>query len=288
MPPIIVSVFRFLPWALVALLVVINVWVLVLSPTATLDENGVWVGEPLSGKPLALSELALSAVVEEISSGDKTKGIVGQPSAAEVGADKPMTIAQVLSSGVSSKLKTVESNVPARETGFIVQAGSFVIDVGVETLMARLREYGWDPRLESVIEPIRLNDVQAGPFKELEDAREAEAKFKAACLAVIVEETGEGFIISLSQTPLLGYAVQDLDRAKYLGVKTMRVVKISVDRPVKKVLLGPFPTKGEAKLVSARVAKLGLAIPVIREWTAPLVPSQPEASQAEKPSSPVD
>ena len=271
MPSIFDSAFRLLPWVLTVILIAMNGWVLILSPQTMLNEEGVWAGTPLSGTPLALSDL-VEEVVSPLSRGPVPQKIE-EPVKKEEETKKPAE------DGFASKQTVKLSDVP--EIGFLVQAGSFVLDLGIESLMAELKKLGLEPHVKSVMEPIRLNDVQAGPFKNLEDAREAEAKLKAVGMAVGVEETWEGFIISLSQSPLLGYAVQDLDRARDLGVKTIRVVKINVDRPVKKVVLGPFPTKTQAKSVSAKVSKLGLAVPVIQEWSSELESAESEILEVE-------
>lgn len=271
MPPIIVAIFRILPWVLMVMLVGLNLWVFVLSPGSELNDEGVWTGEPLSGKPLALTELVEDKVVAPPKNGREPAP--GETKETTKSSEAPLS--EVMAKTPSSepppvKLETSASEAPPGvKKAFTVQAGSFILDQGVDSLMERLREKGMKPYVETVVEPIRLNAVQAGPYKELEDAREAEARLKAAGMAFSMEKSGGAFIISLSQSPLLRWAVEDLDKARDLGVKMLRVVKVGVNRPVKKVLVGPFATESRAEVIRARVEKLGGAVPIVREWRPP-------------------
>lgn len=262
MPPIIVTGFRFLPWVLVVVLVVLNIRIFTTSSETALNDDGVWEGRPLPGKPLALAELDIQA--DSTASSDDEASTSGKQAT-------PQTVAPVQAQAkkapVAAKAVVAATPVTRPKDVFYVQAGSYVQDLGVDFLLERLREEGLEPHLRTVRERIHLNNVQAGPFTSLEVAKEAETKLRAAGMAVDVEETWDGFILYLSQSPLLGYAVQAMENARNAGVSTLRVVKSEVDRPVKKVLLGPFATKQEAKKVSAAVSKLGLTVPLIQRHT---------------------
>ncbi|MBF0133945.1 MAG: SPOR domain-containing protein [Magnetococcales bacterium] len=150
--------------------------------------------------------------------------------------------------------------------GFVVQVGNFVLEMGTDSLLARMRENGMDPQIGVKEESIRLNNVQAGPFRKMEEAKVMETVLKSNGYDVEVEETWEGYIISLSRSLLLGFAVHDMEKAQSLGITPLRMVKVEADMPVKNLFLGPYSSKDEARRVSERIAKLGLAVPVIKAW----------------------
>ena len=265
MPSTIFAAIKFLPWVLVVVLLILNFWVFVFSSSTNLNEDGVWIGEPIPGKPLALNkrdkkDLAGMASAEDASRLETTKA---SPVASTKSPEKIVPLV------VKGAPKTSDSTKFSGKKGFLVEAGSFLLDREADSLLKGLSDNGFEPHVEMVRETIGLNNVQAGPFPQLEDGKEAESILKAAGIPVSLEETWEGFVVSLGQSPLLGYAMRDLEKARNLGVKTLRVVKVQVDRPVRKVLIGPYSTNNEAKKVVSRVSKLGLAVPVIREWTAP-------------------
>ncbi|MBF0369295.1 MAG: SPOR domain-containing protein [Magnetococcales bacterium] len=166
-----------------------------------------------------------------------------------------------------SSAKPVETAAPAvAESGFVVQVGSFVLQMGANSMMAQLSQNGLNPQIKEMVESVPLNNVQAGPYKSLEAAKEAEAKLKAGGFVVQVEETWEGHIISLSKSILLSYAMEDLVRARDLEVSPLRMVKVNADLPVRKVILGPFPKQKEAREISEEVAGMGIAVPVVKSW----------------------
>ena len=268
MPSIIYTSLRFLPWALAVILLGLNIQIFMFPSTSTLNDNGVWVGSPLPGRPLALAEQGKKKESDKLpkkleASSGKSASTQKKVKSAKSFSSTPIDKAS--SANSSDKLTSSKAVSSSEKITFFVQVGSFVLDLGVDSLMDRLRAKGMEPHLKTVREQVRLNNVQAGPFPNLEEAKEAETILKAAGMAIQVEETWEGFIISLGQHPLLGYAIQKMESARNLGVKTLRVVKIEVDRPVKKVLIGPYINKDDARRISAKVAKLGLAIPVIQE-----------------------
>jgi cell division septation protein DedD len=86
------------------------------------------------------------------------------------------------------------------------------------------------------------------------------------------QETWEGFVISLGQFYLLSSAAQIREMAEMLEVQPVRMVKVERDMDVKRVVMGPYPTREEAKEISSRLAILGLAAPTIHEMNKP-VPS---------------
>ena len=184
----------------------------------------------------------------------------------------PQEVAQKPQPAPVQPTKPVETKPepPPRGPGYMVQVGSFVLKMGVDSLMERMRRNGLKPRLGVYLERVPLNNVQAGPFTTLEEAKTAEAILKAHGMNVAVEELWNGgFIISLSKSLLLGYAMQDMEKAESLDVKPLRLVKIEADLPVRKVFLGPFPTKKKATEMGRRISRMGLATPVIKPYTPP-------------------
>lgn len=290
MPTIVSTIFRFVPWTIVILLAGANLWVVTSASTAT-DDGALWLGPPMPGKRLPLPDISTAKIIVPSKSSQsvatqKKKNTKQESNTAKI---KPKTVkvkktvVKVKKPPVQIKPPTTETkkettglenkqdvaNIEAKKDLLVVQAGSFVLDMGVDSLMKRLKKYGFKPQLLIYRERVRLNNVQAGPYSDMESAKVVETKLIAAGMDVRVEETWEGFIISLSKSLLLGYAIQDMEKAETLDINPLRMVKIETDLPVKKVILGPFPTKDKAKEVSARVAQLGLAVPIIKPWIPP-------------------
>ncbi|MBF0584443.1 MAG: SPOR domain-containing protein [Magnetococcales bacterium] len=243
MPPIVAMISRFVPHILCVLLAGVGLVIFVFMPSTSLED--IWRGSPMPGKRLALPD----------------------PSTAVVVVTPPPPEEKVATPAVEPAKKEAKPEKPANKAGYIVHAGTF-LDLGINVAMDRLRKSGLEPWEESIQEMVPLNDVQAGPFDSRAAAKQAEAQLKAAGITAKAEETWEGFIISLSQSFSLGEALQELERAKSLGISTVRLVKIEAERTVRKIYVGPFSTKYRAKEISARVAKLGLAVPIIKEWVA--------------------
>lgn len=252
MPPI-VSVISRVPYVACAVLGSLSVWIFLFMSSTSQDE--IWRGPPIPGRQMALSDRSLAFDATSIT------GALPLP-----GADKPPIPEAAPVKAVTPKKQEESSSGGA--DGFVVHAGTFY-DLGINVAMERLRKIGLEPWEESTQEMVLVNDVQAGPYATREEAKEAEAQLKAAGVVVKAVETWEGFVISLSQIIPLGEAVQEMKKAQALGLSPVRLMKIESERSVRKIYVGPFQTKTKAKEVSARVAKLGLAVPVIKDWVAP-------------------
>ncbi|MBF0624014.1 MAG: SPOR domain-containing protein [Magnetococcales bacterium] len=159
-----------------------------------------------------------------------------------------------------------EATPPPLGSGFIVQAGSFAMRMGAETLVRRLREKGLEPRLVQRTEMVLLNNVQAGPYPTLHQAKEAEIKLRSAGYAARVEKGWEGHIISISKELLLANAIQEMEAVEKLDVRPLRIVKVEDAQKVHKVILGPFSSQKEAHTLSGRLTNFGLAVPLIKRW----------------------
>ncbi|MBF0296658.1 MAG: SPOR domain-containing protein [Magnetococcales bacterium] len=230
-------------------------------------ETELWKGPLMPGKQLPLPDASGARVV----TGDKSEPVPEKPK------EKPRE--EVKLPPAPETPPPAPTPAPAPEPPpaplaqppvsggkFVVQIGSFALNMGVESLLEQLRKAGFTPRIEQVQDRVNLNNVQAGPFETLEGAKVAEAKLKAGGMTVQVEESWEGYIISLSKFLLLGHATDELERVKGMGIAPLRIVKVNTDLAVRKVLLGPYETKERAQKVSAQVAGLGIAVPVLKTW----------------------
>jgi cell division septation protein DedD len=268
-------VLRFLPWVLIAILLILNVLVFWRSMTRS-DEGEIWFGPPLPGKIALLPSRPtdLLALPEE------------KPTEPPVVAQAPKKPETVKKTGVkrfpneplADLLDATSAEKAAMSqgsgSGFLVDVGHFVLPKGADILLRRLKLHGMEARVEAHRELVKLNDVQAGPFPTWESAREAETKLRAGGVDAILtpQETWEGFVISLGQFYLLSSAAQIREMAEMLEVQPVRMVKVERDMDVKRVVMGPYPTREEAKEISSRLAILGLAAPTIHEMNKP-VPS---------------
>ncbi|MBF0162567.1 MAG: SPOR domain-containing protein [Magnetococcales bacterium] len=234
---------RFAPHALLLLLLGANVWIFIAM--TTVSQEALWTGPPMPGKRLALAD----------------------PGQAKVAATPPAAAQEKKSpeeSAAVSKPKPVEKP-PTGRGEYIVQVGGFFQELGANAMVERLRKGGFEPWVETTQEVVRLNDVQAGPFASPKDAKEAEAQLKAIGIVAKTEETWEGFVISLSRSFNLGEAMQEMEKAQELGIRSVRLVKVDEERSVRRVCVGPYSNKEKAKEVSAKIAKIGLTVPVIKE-----------------------
>ncbi|MGN7610613.1 SPOR domain-containing protein [Magnetococcales bacterium HHB-1] len=161
------------------------------------------------------------------------------------------------------------------ENGYVVRAGRFVLGMGPESLIKRLKKRGMKPRLVQVREMVMMHLVQAGPFPTLEAAKEAEIKLRANGKDVRVEETWEGFMLSISRYYLLSYAMEELREAERLEISPVRLMRVASDLPVKKVILGPYPEQKDAAAMSAAIYDMGLSYPVVEAWNRKTSPFDP-------------
>ncbi|MBF0186673.1 MAG: SPOR domain-containing protein [Magnetococcales bacterium] len=294
LPPIVLSL---LPWIAVVVLLAANILLFVSGSSS--GPGALWTGPEMPGKIMALPEqpewleAALSTSTPHQPAkpaSPPSKMVLASPSQSEqttppaklqtapqpkAPAAHPVDTAQTAIQAAPEQRPppVLESSTPQTaydSPRYVVQAGSFVLEMGADSLMKRLKENGFTPILESTTETIQVNNVQAGPFASLEQAKQAEVRLKANGMDVEAEETWEGYIISLNKSYMLGYAIQDLELAKKLEITPVRIVKVATDLPVRKVIIGPFDTHKEAKAISAEVSHLGLAVPVIKKRFAPV------------------
>ncbi|MBF0308980.1 MAG: SPOR domain-containing protein [Magnetococcales bacterium] len=161
--------------------------------------------------------------------------------------------------------KVPEKRVEESKTGgILVQAGSFVLKAGADTLVEQLKKGGVESKIQVETETVSLNLVQAGPFENRSVAREMEAKLLAGGMDAKIEETWEGFLVAINKTLYLSQGVQDMDKARKLGVKPLRMVKVPEAHQMYKVVVGPFGNRTQAKETSEKLANMGISMPIIR------------------------
>ncbi|MBF0127003.1 MAG: SPOR domain-containing protein [Magnetococcales bacterium] len=267
---------RFVPILIVGLLVLLNVLVQgmgFLGLGFKTPEDAIWQGPMMPGKQLPLPDPAGARVVAGVNEpvvAEKPKEppppvVKADPPPVKLPPPPPPPPAVEPPPPATTPPPPVQQT-PLTEGKFVVQVGSFALNMGVESLLEQMRKAGLNPRVELVQDRVNLNNVQAGPYATLEGAKVAEAKLKAGGMQAQVEENWEGFIISLSKFLLLSHATEELERVKTLGIVPLRIVKVNTDLAVRKVLLGPYDTKEKALKMSAQVAGLGISVPVLKTW----------------------
>lgn len=272
------SMMGLMAWTMAVLLLMGNLGYyskLFMTPKPEVD---LWTGPLMPGKRYGLPELDKARVQgspsqkEEVVAEVKPEVKQLEPSVLEVSVKEeekppPPSPPPPLPSPPEVKVEAKGGGEVVDGQGkFVVQVGNFVLEMGMDSLLTRMRENGMDPQIGVKEESVRLNNVQAGPFRKMEDAKVVETVLKSNGYDVEVEETWEGYIISLSRSLLLGFAAHDMEKAQSLGINPLRMVKTEADMPVKNLFLGPYSSKEEARQVSERIAKLGLAVPVIKAW----------------------
>ncbi|MBF0124974.1 MAG: SPOR domain-containing protein [Magnetococcales bacterium] len=278
------------PFVLTAGLVAGGVWLWLERPPER-SEDGVWSGPPMPGKaqllpaqPEALANLTApkeSAQEPEFKT-TKTESLPlppvaapaspAAPSVVEVKVPPPPPPAASAVADAKPAIKAVAVT-PAKPTGeveslvgggFTVQAGSFVLQGGAETLQRQLNSYGFQTQIVKRKETLLFNGVQAGPFKTVDQAKESQIKLRAAGLRSTIEQTAEGWVIPVSQSLLLSTAVQDMERVEELSIRPLRLVKVDALQEVYKVVLGPYPSHDKAKEISGKLSHVGVGAPLIR------------------------
>ncbi|WP_158089350.1 SPOR domain-containing protein [Magnetofaba australis] len=239
------------------------------------EETEVWTGEPRENKVMLLPERVLAvlepkqeAPAQEVAPAPKQ---MAEPVATPEDQPQPAVVEgpdpeEPILRPKAAQEPVIKSAPPPATQGLIVQAGSYALKFGADRLVKRLQEAGLEPFVAATTEMVRVNEVQAGPFDGLAPAKEAEIKLRAGGLPGHVEETHEGFILTITQSPFLGQAIQVMEQAEGLSVRPVRLVKKQNPAIMHKVLLGPVADRKAADDLSARLTDLGVATPVIKRW----------------------
>jgi cell division septation protein DedD len=244
------SVTAFFPLVLVVVLAVMNIVVL-LSGSSADDERTLWEGPLMPGKLFPLPDPSMAKIIS-------TAGVRQAPKEDE----KPQELV------VAEKAEAppvVEKPVVITKK-FIVQVGHFATESGVVPLVESLQYKGYNPKVRVMVQKTQLNNVQAGPYKSLEMARESEVKLRAVGRNVWVESSKQGYIINLKETINLAPALKEMERVEALDVTPLRLIKVDAFEPAHTVYMGPFNSKEKAAEVYERMGSIGLAIPKIKDW----------------------
>jgi cell division septation protein DedD len=230
---------RALPISVSILLLAASLAVFFLMPATS--QNDIWYGPPITGRRLALADPRIKEA-------------------------PPLPVVQPVVPVVKSKpAQAIDLDAKGE---FIVQTGGF-FDQGIDTVLERLRKGGLEPWVQTGREKVKVNSLQAGPYTNKKELKEAEAQLKAVGITAKVEETWEGSVIVLGRSYALGEALQEMENIRSKGVHMLRLVKVEEERSVSRVCVGPYPSKAKATEAGARVAKLSLTVPLIKEWVAP-------------------
>ncbi|MBF0213599.1 MAG: SPOR domain-containing protein [Magnetococcales bacterium] len=265
---------RLVPMLVVGLLVVMNVLIQgmgFMGMGFKTPEDAIWTGPVMPEKRLALPDAATARVVVQANVTPTVESKPPEPKPEPKSEPKPEPKSEPKPEPKPEPPKAPPAPLPSAPVGhagerYMVQVGSFALNMGVDSLVEQLTRVGLTPRVETVQEKTSLNTVQVGPFSRLDAAKEAEAKLKAGGITARVEESWEGYVIVLGKSLLLGHAMDELERIKALGATPVRLVKMESDLTVRKVLLGPYESKDRALKMSAKVAELGIASPMIKTW----------------------
>ncbi|MEO5366437.1 MAG: SPOR domain-containing protein [Magnetococcus sp. WYHC-3] len=252
-------------------------------------DDGLWIGPLMPGKVLPLTprpdSLVLQAAAPDATDAKAVPSAPAAPPPAVAPAENPVVPAVVAKAAppppVVAPKPPAASPPPAPAApapppaavppvaaegsgAYWVQLGSFVRPFGAETLAQKLRNLGFDPVLETAEEAVKLNEVQAGPYNSLEEAKEAEIKLKAGGLDANAAETWQGqFVVRIGQYMMLAAGAEEMERAEALGVRELRMVKVDSSRRMTKVMVGPFERKEAAREAAARLDETGQVTPVI-------------------------
>ncbi|ABK43987.1 Sporulation domain protein [Magnetococcus marinus MC-1] len=259
---------RVLPWFVAAILAVTAVAFLWNGMHARQDDgpDAVWKGpNPVVARAMALPErmlVELEGMGERPKRADKP--VEAKPPVVE---SKPVEPRMPPPSMVNSMPKTPPKPlVPVAGSQYIVQVGSFVYEFGAGQLLERLQSRGYESTVLEAVEMVTLNQVQAGPYDDLEAAKESEVKLMAGGFRVTIEKNWQGLIIPVGESMQLGDAISIMDKAEQLYVRPLRVVKIESTQKLYKVVMGPYKDEAEAKGVASRLADLGMTSPLIKIW----------------------
>ncbi|MBF0176557.1 MAG: SPOR domain-containing protein [Magnetococcales bacterium] len=272
-------VLRFGPLALVVLLSLLNLYLLLVSLKQ--PEVKLWTGPLMTGKVLPLqvksAEMAGKDTKQEHSPAAEThqkkEKVVEKPPAAQLHAVSKPVVAHPETKKPTSTPAVAAAPEPVAAvgtapdgSGYYVQAGSFSLRKGADSLSARLQTRGLRPRTLHQTDMVLVNNVQAGPYRVFAEAKEAEIKLRSAGIMAKTDNTWEGYIISISRDVQLGGAIDSMGHAEKLGVRPLRVIKVEDALKFYKVILGPYKTEKDAKEMSATLAESGLAVPLIKKW----------------------
>ncbi|MEG3640957.1 SPOR domain-containing protein [Magnetococcus sp. PR-3] len=262
-----------LPWVVAAILAVIAVAFLWDGMRDRPEEgaDAVWAGEkPVLSRAMALPERML---VELEGLDEQPRKVVKKRQAVKPAPLQPSPPKQKLKdlppppAMVRQPRKPLpKPPTPIAGSQYIVQVGSFVYEFGAGQLVERLKQRGYEASVLEATETVVLNQVQAGPYEDLESAKENELKLRAGGFRVDIEKNWQGLIIPVGESMRLGYAIDIMDKAERLYVRPLRLVKAESAQNLYKVVMGPYREESEAQQMAARLSSLGRTSPLIKIW----------------------
>ncbi len=239
------------PVVLVAGLAFMNVVVLFVGNAGD-DERTLWEGPLMPTKLFPLPDPSTAKII----------GLNKAARAVPKDEDQPKKL--VIEEKEAPKKELEKVVMPA--VRYVVQVGQLTNEAGIKPLVDSLRSKGYAPKVRVLQQKTHMNNVQAGPYKLLEQAREAEAKLRAIGMDVWIDTSDQGYIISLTKTLMLAPALQDMKRFAAMTIDPLRLVKVEKYEPVHSVFMGPFNSKRKAYEVEERMARVDLVVPKIMEW----------------------
>ncbi|MBF0445611.1 MAG: SPOR domain-containing protein [Magnetococcales bacterium] len=247
------------PLALVVVLVVLNI-VVFFSGSSVDDEKTIWDGPLMTEKLYQLPDPATAKIINPGIRITRKKTVETQQLV------PPSDATATAISTPSSTASEDKEDVVYGKKKYIVQVGQFLTDSGVDSLVKNMQDRGYYPKVSVIQQKSYLNNVQAGPYRSVEAAREAEVKLRANGKDLKVETSDEGYVISLSKTAKLSTALANMEKYDMMGIAPLRLVKAAKFKPVKSVYMGPYNSEAKAEEVKTRMVGISLAIPLVQEW----------------------
>ncbi|MBF0447007.1 MAG: SPOR domain-containing protein [Magnetococcales bacterium] len=245
------AVFGIVPLLLVVILATLNVAVLI-NGLSSKDVDGLWEGPLMPKKYFPLPDISMAKIID-------ATGIRIRPKEASLPAKLEM----------AKKIPTSDPVTPPSaidRSKYIVQLGEFDNQAGVDVLVAAMKARGYDPKVNRIQKPGHMNEVQAGPFINLEQARRAEVLLRASGMDVWVDRTEQGHVISLTKSENLFSAMAVMERVKALEISPLKLIKVASDAGTFQVFMGPYNSKEKADEVFERMESISLTEAKIEKW----------------------
>ncbi|MBF0356955.1 MAG: SPOR domain-containing protein [Magnetococcales bacterium] len=247
------------PVVLVVVLLVLNI-IIFFSDSSIDEEMVVTDGHLMTNKLYALPDPATAKIVS-------TTGVRIAPTKENIPKQLVSpSVGEVSAPQTDNIQPPAQKSVANNRAKYIVQIGQFINDSGVNDLVKIMQDKGYNPKVHVLQQKSFLNNVQAGPYRTMEKARESEIKLRASGWNVNVESSDDGFIISLGKSAKLAPALTSIEKFDLMGISPLRIVKVAKFKPVKSVYVGPYNSRAKAEEVGGRMKGVGLNIPQVQEW----------------------
>ncbi|MBF0449015.1 MAG: SPOR domain-containing protein [Magnetococcales bacterium] len=245
------AIFGIVPLLLVVILATLNVAVLI-NGLSSKDVDGLWEGPLMPKKYFPLPDISMAKIIDATGVRIRPKE-ANRPAKLEI-AKKSSTPDPVAAPSAINRSK------------YVVQLGEFNNQAGVDALVAVMKAKGYDPKVNRIQKPGQMNEVQAGPFINLEQARRAEVLLRASGMDVWVDHTEQGHVISLTKSQNLFSAMAVMEKVKSLEISPLKLIKVASDAGTFQVFMGPYNSKAKADEVLERMEKISLTVAKIEKW----------------------